>query len=751
MHPFLQILNTVDRPGQFYATGGIGDCFLGLYMPAVGDIALPILPQQVQALIEHCEQAPYGRGEDTLVDTEVRKVWQLDASQIQIRNPRWSEVLADLVVQITRQLGLGKSRVTAELYKFLIYEAGSFFQAHRDSEKADHMFATLVIVLPSAHEGGELIIEHAGEQTVLRFDGKDALYAMRYAAFYADCRHEVKPVQQGYRCCLVYNLMLQQAEQQPAAPQHQQQLQALSDYLRTHFQAHPGDKLILDLKHQYSATSLAFTHLKNEDYAHVDILRKAAQQADCHIYLALLTHWQSGDVSYDYDLYYDDEDECDMEEIYDESLSITHWLSLEEDSLDQRLTFGEMPFTEAEMISEQAIEDWEQSEQEIHAPTGNEGTSMERWYHRAAVVLWPRSQHFAHLYTAGKAAVVEQLQQAIAQWAKSGDKDRAEYQDICNAVHSVIHKWTAPSYPGTDYDTTVQTFFDSVQQLDDVALLQQFIEKILSQGISGNEGKTLLAICERAGWDNFAAPLQHLFQQKAIKPPLYLPVLQSLCGTTPLADNTPRHALCRELLARTLTRLKQEPPQKPLFSSDAHPEFEAGQIIQRLLWCNLSVQDEQLAQRTADLIKEGQYYAVDDSIAPVLLELARQTAMRDSPVYQSLRAYSIEELAQLTKDPVVEPSDWKQDIKLSCQCNDCAGLQSFLLDPVQQVHRFRVRKDRRQHLHNIITKHNCDMTHITERKGSPQTLVCTKTRTHYQRDKKQWETRLELLESLREI
>jgi hypothetical protein len=43
-----------------------------------------------------------------------------------------------------------------------------------------------------------------------------------------------------------------------------------------------------------------------------------------------------------------------------------------------------------------------------------------------------------------------------------------------------------------------------------------------------------------------------------------------------------------------------------------------------------------------------------------------------------------------------------------------------------------VRKERRQHLHQIIDRHGCDLTHITDRRGSPQTLVCTKTTASYE-------------------
>jgi hypothetical protein len=47
------------------------------------------------------------------------------------------------------------------MYKLLVYDQGSFFVSHRDTEKAPGMFATLVVVLPSASTGGELVVRHS--------------------------------------------------------------------------------------------------------------------------------------------------------------------------------------------------------------------------------------------------------------------------------------------------------------------------------------------------------------------------------------------------------------------------------------------------------------------------------------------------------------------------------------------------------------------------------------------------------------
>ena len=90
------------------------------------------------------------------------------------------------------------------------------------------------------------------------------------------------------------------------------------------------------------------------------------------------------------------------------------------------------------------------------------------------------------------------------------------------------------------------------------------------------------------------------------------------------------------------------------------------------------------------------------------------------------------ELAARVEHEPVRPTDYRRPSKLSCNCGDCRELSAFLDNPKEAVHRFRVRKDRRQHLHQIIERHHCDLTHVTERRGSPQTLVCTKTTASYE-------------------
>jgi hypothetical protein len=71
------------------------------------------------------------------------------------------------------------------------------------------MFGCLVIVFPTSHEGGALVIRHRGQEWT--FDSSAALSAagpssIACAAFFSDVEHEVLLVTSGHRVTLTYNL-----------------------------------------------------------------------------------------------------------------------------------------------------------------------------------------------------------------------------------------------------------------------------------------------------------------------------------------------------------------------------------------------------------------------------------------------------------------------------------------------------------------------------------------------------------------
>src|SRR5262245_16250565 len=131
----LETLAKIDRPGTFCTSGPLPPTLPGLEVAGVGPVALPLEKRQAAALKKRARQAPYGKGTQTLVDTDVRRVWEIDADQIVLANPEWRDVLKQAVGAAQSELGLEEQNLEAHLYKLLLYEPGSFFLAHRDGEK----------------------------------------------------------------------------------------------------------------------------------------------------------------------------------------------------------------------------------------------------------------------------------------------------------------------------------------------------------------------------------------------------------------------------------------------------------------------------------------------------------------------------------------------------------------------------------------------------------------------------------------
>lgn len=222
------LLGAVDRPGGF-CSGGTMDLFApGLEVDGVGPVALPLLPAQREQLVAVAEQAPYGRGTETLLDTAVRRTWQIGADKVRLTGRHWPATLSALVERVAEGLGVS-GPVTAELYKLLVYDEGGFFVSHRDTEKADGMFATLVLVLPSRYSGGELIVRHHGQEQRFDLRCSDPAEAA-FAAFYTDCVHEVLPVTSGCRLTLIFNLTRRGQALQP--PRYDTQRERLATLLR---------------------------------------------------------------------------------------------------------------------------------------------------------------------------------------------------------------------------------------------------------------------------------------------------------------------------------------------------------------------------------------------------------------------------------------------------------------------------------------------------------------------------------------
>src|SRR5271165_1365927 len=342
-----ELLSTVQRPGDFFVTGTAEFRAPVLDVEGVGRLALPLLPAQAAELAATAEPAPYGRGEETILDPAVRRSWQIGPERVRLGGRGWGATLEAILARVTDGLGVSPP-ISAVLHKLLLYESGGFFAGHRDTEQVPGMFGTLVIVLPSLFVGGGLVVRHKGREVQLDLHRDDPA-EVGFAAFYADCVHEVLPVTEGSRLTLVYNLVRPGGGKLPRPPGYEREqvrLAALLQAWRHDMDEGAPEKLIHLLEHAYTPAELGFAALKGVDAAVAGVLTAAAEQAQCDLHLALLTIEESGIAEYADTRRgrWDEEDDFEAGEVCERSVTLSEW----RDRNGEVVPFGDIPAEDEE-------------------------------------------------------------------------------------------------------------------------------------------------------------------------------------------------------------------------------------------------------------------------------------------------------------------------------------------------------------------------------------------------------------------
>jgi hypothetical protein len=736
------LLGTVRRPGDFYAAGRAELLAPLLEVEGVGPVALPLLHVQAEQLVAVAEPAPYGRGAETVIDPAVRRCGQIGPDRVHIRGRRWARTLQAILDRVAEGLGVD-GPIAAELHKLLVYDRGGFFVGHRDTEKAPGMFATLVVVLPSTFEGGELVVRHKGREVRLDLRCEEPA-EVAFAAFYADCVHEVLPVTAGCRLTLTYNLLRPRQGPVPEPPDHGREQSRIASLLQAWHHGKdtaedaPPEKLVYLLEHAYTPAELGFPALKGADAVVAGpVLTAAAGQAGCDLHLALLTVEESGAAEYaeEYGSRWGrEEDEFEAGEVFDRSVTLSGWRR--PDGATSAL--GEIPVEEQEFSPPDACEALEPDEEHFREATGNEGASFERTYRRAALVLWPSRRFHAVLSQGGLPVTLPYLEDLTRRWAGSPAARRpALWREAHDLAGHMIARWPEQSWhmreDGAPSDAA--RMLALLTRLDDKAGIERFLEEIVAAG--RHDRRDNAAIVQALG---------------RVPPPRDTALLERIvAGTAAASPEACAGLLARAVAARkpdrtgelagAATRLVEALPGNPAHRAArdpwrSAPEVEAGFVVDLLT--GLGAIDAGLAGRAVDHVLAWQEtYGMDAVLVPAARRLVDAGATRGSAAVERLRAACLSHLRARAAEPLAPPADWSRVSVLPCRCRHCRELARYLADPGRETWVLKAVEADRRHVEQTIREAGCDLDTTTDRRGRPYGLVCTKNQASYEKRARQ--------------
>lgn len=710
------LLRGDDQAGSFSAEMSAPVAGVTLSVAGVGPVKLPVGAAQERALVSVARPAMFGLGEETLTDTSVRDTWELTADQV-ILGGAWEQILEEALVEVHEGLGLARgARLRAEPHALLVYGPDQFFAPHQDSEKNDEMVATLVVSLPSVHTGGELVVSHGGRTRTYRHTDRDTI---GFVAFYADCVHEVRPVRSGRRVTLTFNLLVtHDAETTEVDPDEE-----LAGLVGEHFatpvtrrwseEAAPTpDRLVVLLDHQYSERGLAAGRLKGRDVEWVSRLRVAADRAGCLSALALAEIRQTWSAyeddrswSYRYD---DDEDDqesddgessasYDVGELIEDEISLGWWKRAGVGSGEQI----SLSVDEGEVCSVTPTASMTPYESEYEGYMGNYGNTLDRWYRRAAIVLWPAGRDFIARAEADLPTAVAELDARL----NGGDdieQARADARELVDLLGASSTGLLAP-------------LLTVAEALDNAELAYDLLARVGVEGLTADRATALAAVVTRYGdaWtlrliDSWfpAGGYRHGHWGWASDTlPALAPALRQVG-----ADSVVTH-VCRRIWASLSVSIGAALTAGP--RSRARSMASIVQPAGALFDAADAGQGEEFAASLA---------AYDDGVLDLELPLLRRLG---SEAPSSLVDDAVRRLEVLLAARMRPADDWSIEWS-GCGCDLCETLQSFLADRNATKLDWPLRADRRQHVHQRIEAAELPVTHRTIRKGSPYTLRLAK-------------------------
>ncbi len=713
-----EVLKSVTGTGKFQVESETPYLPFGLQVEGVGELGCPIHPIIAQELIKVAEVAPYGKGSETIIDEAVRKCWQIDASKISFHFRQWDKVLSKIVKNVTKGLGI-EAKVSAHLYKLLIYEEGGRFLPHRDTEKEDAMFGSLIISLPSQHTGGQLKVRHVGEEVVTDFSQPNPEADIRYAAFYADCEHEVAPVQSGYRICLVYNLCQKGGATggfNLSVAQHAERIAPA--FRQCDFS---GLNAIL-LDHQYTEVNFSLEGLKNHDALKASALMTAAKSAGFDTYLALLVYHQSGELegSWGYYKRYDESDseEETMGEIYEEEYSLKHWITAKGEFLE----FNPWSISEDAIVSNREIDSEDPIEKESEGYTGNAGCTMDYWYQHAAVVLWPQSQRYEVM---AQYCFTESCQRLLQSPEKFKDQP---FEKLAQAILKKL-----PQKSSYRDQEAIQNALQGLILRKKIDLLLEAMQQL---------GESLLEFDSADLWNNLVAVLpaqkwsiilKHLNEENKEK---YregvFALLKSLILQNPSEEVV--ETFVKTVLQHypSVERSNSRGSFRHYSQRKAYPAVSESLII---LQASCFISDSSIQQDCMTFLEHNM------SLTHLRKTLIETLLHRDlSPDFFTdhsitpLFANRCIEILQQEVNREIHPfADWARPCpefdNLSAKLQK--ELEEFMRDGSREEYEFKYKKEIRERVQQCITSHKLDLSYVTITKGSPHILKCTKTQESY--------------------
>ena len=505
-------LDTVGK-GTFATSGDLPNAVNpGLNLRDLGTVGLPLSERDGRDITRICR----GRssGEETQDNAQDKhEVHKVAAEHIELRNPNWVKTVQHAVGKATEQLGIigGQPNVRADLRNLVLCESGNMEKSCQDTMDEKGLAAKLIIVLPSAYEGGDTVVQFGGQtQTLPAPTSKE--FDFSYLAYYADAQCSVKPVTSGYRLALTYNLIhrseaIEESRPSSIPTDHKAAINSILEDWQAKIADCPNFSPVYMLDHDYTKGDIALESLKGADQACCHHLYDASKKHGFCVFLARFEYSTSQSCN---PLNGDDDDDDDDDVDYDD------WNRDAEDNrpdwmLEELFTMEGVLVAEKVEISNHDVIQSNISEGEFAADEDNEAWPEDAGLdQRICLVVVPRARLDGFLSKAVSIKMHGWVQSLLGKIRNDEDVlgTKEELLKICSAAGGesvLLFDWISCLTSAKGRPTTLATNLGSLVNVAVQLEMPSLIEQAMEGSTTGLDTDALQRIARALASNRIAA------------------------------------------------------------------------------------------------------------------------------------------------------------------------------------------------------------------------------------------------------
>ena len=339
---------------------------------------------------------------------------------------------------------------------------------------------------------------------------------------------------------------------------------------------------------------------------------------------------------------------------------------------------------------------------------GNYGNTLDRWYRRAAVVVWPRDRAFTARAEAGSQWALHQLRNRI----KAGDLGGARA-----AADSLAPFWRNVGAQAELLGAALEVAAGLAAAGTAAMLLEPFRIETVGQEHAGG----LAAAAGRYGDEWTRSVVDGWFgPEHPYGTDLYEWVDNRLSGLCEALRAAGEPTVARLLVAGSWRRMDT---QLRLWTTYARTEIRRPQLemLSSPLVCLLRAADDELRDEITEVLRK-----YGDNVTECLTPALRLADARRAAGLDAVAQDCAERLGAIIARPPRDEDDWSI-AWTGCGCGLCDTLGTFLGSRSRRVFEWPLATDGRRHVHAGIDSAGLPVRHHTRRQGRPYTLVLAKT------------------------